>query len=130
MCTSTQAGPGLPAVAPSPADLSPTWLCTPKSWQGSEQQLQWLSPIRPVGLLVLGSTVVQGTGKGPWGECAGCFVSLPQDYQQLEMWGARLWGPLALLLPLLLGWEAEAAWLQGSRWEGAAAVGQVKPPAP
>lgn len=93
----TQAGPGLPAVAPSPADLSPAWLCTPKTWQDSKQQLQCPCPIRPVGLLVPGSTVVQGTGKGPWGECAGCFLSLPQDHQQLGMWGARLRGPFALL---------------------------------
>lgn len=84
-------------VTPSSAELSPACLCTPESWQGSEKQLHCLCPICPVGLLVPGSVVVQGTGKGPWGECAGCFLSLPQGHQQLGMWGARLCGPLALL---------------------------------
>lgn len=39
-----------------------------------------------------GSTVVWATGKGLWGECAGCFLSFPHEHQHLGMLGFQALG--------------------------------------
>lgn len=100
--TGAQVWPGLLAAAPSPSELCPAWLCTPKSWWGSSE-----CPIHPA---VLAAQWYGSLGRNYGGECAGCFLSFPHEHQQLAMWDARLWGTLGfvLLLPLLLEWEMEA----------------------
>lgn len=72
-------------------------------------------------------------GRGHGVRVQDVFCPSPKATSSCECGVPGFGGPSlcsAPLLPPLLGWETEAVWLQGSRQEGPAAVGQVEPPAP
>lgn len=88
--TGAQVGPGLPLAAPSPSELCPAWLCTPKKLVG----FQCPCPICPA---VLTAQWCGSLGRDCGGSMQDISCPSPMNTSSWECGMPGFGGPLALL---------------------------------